>query len=159
MSQSVAGARNALFASLPGIFAGVQDGRGAPVLVSYGKPGSYQSDYIVALMNTRRPITRPTMGTARTRHTDAEFDLIVSCYVPGAEVVQQIATDAHDSLVDLLEAYFRVNPNEKLGGACMEAWVSNVDGPVPDTTADPGSKAITGRVAYSTVTVTARIRY
>lgn len=159
MTQSIKGTRAALLTALQTIFTGQVDGRGKPVQVTLGKPGVYQADYIVAVMNTRRPIQRPTMGTSRSRHSDAEIDVLISCYVPGAENVQSTALDACDDLTALIEAYFRTSPQETFGGACMEAWVSGVDGSNPEVVTDPKSKSVTGRLAYSTVTVTARIRY
>lgn len=161
MSQSIKGTRAALYAACRDtIYAGQTDGRGAPVLVTYGRPGTYQADYIIAVgMHTRQPVTRPTMGTGRSREKLAEIDVVVSVFVPGTEVAQQTASEACDDLAELLDAYFRTSPNETLGGACLEAWVSNIDGPAPDLVTNPETKAVMGRVAESVVTVTARIRY
>lgn len=160
MSQSTKAVRASLYAACTNtIYAGQVDGGGAPVLVTYGPPGSYQANYIVAIMGSRQPVTRPTMGTGRSREKMAEVDVVVSVFVPGTEVAQQTASEACDDLVDLLDSYFRTSPNETLGGACVEAWVSNVDGPTPDLVTNPETKAVMGRVAESIVTVTARIRY
>lgn len=160
MTQSIKATRANLFAACRDtIFTAQVDGNGKPVLVCYGRPGSYQANYIVAVMNTRQPITRPTMGTSRSREKEAQIDVVVSVYVPGTEVAQQTASEACDDLVELLDAYFRTSPNETLGGACREAWVSNIDGPVPDVATNPETKAVTGRIAESIVTVTARVRY
>lgn len=157
MSQSIKGARSALYDVAVALYGAQVDTSGRKVLVSYGKPGSYQPDFIVALMNTRQPITRPTMGTNRSREKEAEIDFLFSCYVPGAEVAQQVATEACDDLIELLDAHFRTAPNETLDGACREAWVSNVEGPVPDVITD--KTRVTGKVAEAIVTVTVRIRY
>lgn len=161
MTQTVKGTRAALYTACKNtIYAASVDGRGAPVLVTYGRPGSYQADYIVAVgMGTRQPITRPTLGTNRSRQKDVEIDVIVSVYVPGTEVAQQTASEACDDLTELLDTYLRTSPNETLGGACFDSWVSNIDGPVPDVVTNPETKAVTGRIAESVVTVTARIRY
>lgn len=160
MSQSVKGARDALYAVCGTIYTGVTDSSGAPVLVSYGPPGSYQSNNIVAVaMVTSRPITRPTMSTSRSRNADVLFEVWISAFVPGTEVAQQTATDACEDLIALLEARFRTTPNETLGDTCREAWVSNVDGPNPSLVTNPETKAVAGRTADAVVTITASIRY
>ena len=161
MTQSVKASRNALYAACQTIYAGQTDGNGAPVLVTFGRPGPYQANDIVAVgMATRRPITRPTAGTGRSRNTDAEIEVWFSVWVPGtAEVAQQSAVDECDDLIDLLEAYFRTSPQEALSGACRDAWVSNVDGPEAEPVKNPETKAVTGYLAAAIVTVTASIRY
>lgn len=159
MTQSMKGARDALYVACQGLYAAVMDSSGSPTLVSYGKPGNYQPQNIVAVMDCRRPkIERPTMGPARSRRVDAEIDVIFSIFVPGTEVAQPTASDACDDMTTQLEAYFRTSPNERLGGACFDAYVSSIDGPRADATvSDTG--AVTGRIAESIVTVTAKIDY
>jgi hypothetical protein len=160
MTQSIKGARDGLFTVCQALYAAATDSNVAPVLVTYGPPGAYQANNIVAVgMATRRPITRPTMGTTRSRNTDAEIEVWISVFVPGAETAQQTATDACEDLIDLLEARFRTSPNETLGDTCREAWVSDVDGPNPAVVTNPETKAVTGRTADAIVTVTASIRY
>lgn len=159
MSQSIKATRDALFAALGTIYTGVNAPDGSPTLVSYGNPGNYKPLQIVALMDTRRPITRPTLGPNRSRRSEAELDVVFSVFVPGAEVAQQTATDACEDLIALLESYFRTSPNERLGGVCREAWVSNVDGPHPQLVTTAEGKAVAGRTANATVTVTAAIDY
>jgi len=159
VSQSLKATRAGLLAACRTIYAASVDSSGAPVAVTDGPPGSLQPQIIVAVgMATRQPITRPTMGTGRSRDTEAQIDVIVSVFVPGAEVAQTTANDACDDLTDLLQAYFRVSGNESLGGGCRDAWVSNIEGPRPDVIPNE-SGGVAGRVAESVVTVTARIRY
>lgn len=160
MTQSVKASRAGLFTVCKTIFASSVDAYGAPVLVTYGPPGVNQPNNIVAVgMATRQPITRPTMGTNRSRDTHADIDIVISAYAPGDESVQQAACESCDDMAAQIEAYFRVQGNETLGGGCRDAWVSNIDGPTPAVAVHPESNAITGRVAQSTVTVTAAIRY
>jgi hypothetical protein len=158
MSQSIAAARDALFTALVALYAAENDTSGSPTLVSYGKPGNYQTQQIIAVMDTRRPVVRPTMGTNRSRRSPAEIDVIYSIFVPGAEVAQQTASDACDHLVGLLETYFRTAPNERLGGACRDAYVMNVDGPQPEIVATK-SGGVAGRTATSVVTVSLVLDY
>ena len=162
MTQSIKSARTALFtACRDTIFAGQVDGTGAPVLVTFGRPGKYQANYIVAVgMSTKRPIATPTMGTNRSREATAAIEVWFSTYVQGKpDVAQPAAMDACDDLIDLLEAHFRTSPNETLGGACRLALVTNADGPETEPLTNPETKAVTGYMAAAIVTVTASIRY
>jgi hypothetical protein len=160
MTQSIKATRAALFTVCQSVYGSSVDSHGAPVLVTYGPPGAYQANNIVAVgMATRQPIERPTMGTLRSREATAQIEIWVSVFVPGTEVAQQTASEACDDLVTLLETYFRTSPQEALSGACREAWISNVEGPTPDTVTNPETKAVAGRVADAVITVTASIRY
>lgn len=160
MTQSIKAVRAGLFvACRDTIFVGKVDSVGAPVLVTYGAPGSYQSQNIVAVgMTTRQPITQPTAGTGRSRDTHAELDTVISVYRAGADQQQAAAEDC-DDLALLLEAYFRTSPNERFSGACYASWVSNIDGPRIEASVNPESGAIAGYIAESVATVTASIRY
>jgi len=160
MTQSIKGCIAGIYTVCQTLYASSTDTSGSPVLVSYGPPGNYQPGAIVAVgMNVRQPIGRPTIGTNRSREKTAEIDIIVSVFVPGAEVAQQVATEACADLAELLDGYFRVAPQETLSGACREAWLSDISGPIPTVAVDPESGAVTGRVAEATATITARIRY
>lgn len=159
MTQSAKAARDALYVVCQSLYAAVTDSSGAPTLVAYGKPGSYQPQNIVAVTDTRRPtIERPTMGPARSRRARVEIDVIISIFVPGTEVAQQVASDQCDDMATQLETYFRTSPNETLGGSCFNTYVSAIDGPRPDV-ALTESGSVSGRIAESTVTVTAQIDY
>lgn len=160
MTQSTSAVRAALLAGCETLFADETDTNGAPVLVCLGEPGSYQPDYIVAVaMATRQPVTRPTMGTSRSRERMAEVDVVFSTYVAGDEAASVSAADACESLVDAFETWIRTKPNEALGGACTDAWVSNIDGPRIQAARAIEGSGVTGRVAESVVTITTRIRY
>lgn len=161
MTQSIKGVRAALFAACQTLYGSSRDSVGGEVLVSYGFPGSYQPQTIVAVgLTSRQPVTRPTLGTNRSRDKVAQVDVTISVYRAGAaENVQQAATEDCDDLVLLLEAYFRTSPNEALGGACRDAWVSEIDGPNLDPATQLDSGAVTGYTAEAVVTVTANIRY
>jgi hypothetical protein len=156
MTQSVQGAWDALYTALQGLFPG-----SAGWFVSAGDPGEYQPDLIVAMMGIRSPITRPTMGTNRSRDKRIEIDVVVSVYMHGGIEAQQPAMQAAWSAADQIEAYIRTSPNEKLGGACYDAFVEQgamtpsvsyervdgIEGLVP-----------AGRIADIALTVQARIR-
>lgn len=159
MPQSIQGALSGLFAACQGIYTGVPNLEGGDIAVTYGPPGSDQPSSIVAVgMSIRQPVTRPTLGPARSREKFAELDVLIGTWVPGGYTAQRTATEGCMALVELLEAYFRVPGAETLGGGCMDAWVSFVDGPNPDVSTHPDTGAATGRYARATATVTARIR-
>lgn len=153
MTQSLAGVRAALLAACETLFADSRDTGEAPVLVTLGTPGSYQPDYIVAVaVDTRQPRTRMAFGLGERT---AEVDTIFSTYVPGDEAATTTAAIAADDLVDLLEAW--VAGNKELGGACMDATVTNIAGPSLVAVEHPETHAVTGRLATCVVTITARI--
>lgn len=159
MAQSIKQARAGLYAACQSTFGSSTGPDGSPVLVTLGPPGVNVPAALVAVaMNTRQPITRPTMGPRRTREKEVEFDVVISVWSGGTESVQQSLMDAVDDLSELLESYFRTAGNETLGGGCFDSWVSSIDGPAPDVTVDPQSGAVSGRQAESVITVTARIR-
>lgn len=119
MAQSVSGAWDALYAALQGLFPA-----SSGWFVSAGDPGDYQPDMIVAMMGVRCPITQPTLSTNRSRDKRIEIDVVFSVYVAGGTEAQQPANQAAWAAVDALETYLRTSPNEKLGGACYNAFVS-----------------------------------
>lgn len=158
MAQSIAGVLDALYSSFATIFAGSVGPDGQPVLVSFGDPGQYQPSAIVAIMDTTTQISRPTLGTNRSREMAADVSIIISVYTPGDESAQQVSTDAAFALLTVLEQNLRTSPNERLGGASRDAWVSKAD-PIATVAVDPASNLPTGRVTEIHVTVTALVRY
>jgi hypothetical protein len=164
MAQSVAGTIVALTDACVSIYADVVGPDEQAVLVSPGAPGQYQPAAIVAVgWEVRTPITRPTMGAGRSRDTQAEIDVLMSVWVPGDETAQPVANTAVYALLALLETYLRTSPNEVLGGACRDSYVSNAvlqPDITYEATDDPSDEPVpTGRVASLTVTVTTIIRY
>jgi hypothetical protein len=158
MTQSLVGVLDAIFAAFTTAYAASTGPDGSPVLVSFGDPGSYQPAAIVALMETRIEVGRPTMGTARSREMVAESDLIVSVYAEGDQTRQQVATDSALALVTILEQYLRTSPNEGLGGASYDSWMSQLK-VVPSVAYDPASQSPIGRVTECLATITTKIRY
>ena len=158
MAQSIAGVLDALYASFTTIYAGSVGTDSSPVLVSFGDPGQYQPSAIVAIMDTTTQISRPTLGTNRSREMAAEITVVISVYTPGDESAQQTSTDCAFGLLTALEQNLRTSPNERLGGASRDAWVSKAD-PVATVATDPESGAPTGRVMEIHVIVTAIVRY
>lgn len=117
----------------------------APVLVSYGNPGSYQPDVIVGVHDVRVKITRPTMSTARPREEAAEIDVRFSVYVAMGDTAQQQATETAVGMLTTFSNYFKTRPNETLGGTCREAWVSSYE-LTEDVAVDPEMN-VAGRLA------------
>lgn len=150
--SAVPAAKAALVTALQGMFP-------APVLVSYGLPGSYQPDVIVAVMDARIAIERPVMSPGRPREEVSEIDVLLSVWRAGTESVQQAATEQAFSMLGTFADYFKTSPNEKLGVASIrESWVSGYELGEAESL-DPNSGAPTGRVAEirAVVTVKARI--
>lgn len=159
MAQSIKAARQGLLAACQSIYNGQTGLDGSPVLVTLGPPGTNApSAVVIVAAETRQPVDRPTAGTGRSREKEAEFDVVINVWTGGTETAQQAAIEKADDLSEMLEAYFRTQGQETLGGGCREAWVSGIAGPTPDLTIDPASGAVSGRQAESVVTVTARIR-
>ena len=158
MTQSIAGVLDAMLASFTTIYAGSVGTDSEPVLVSFGDPGQYQPSAIVAIMDTTTQISRPTLGTNRSREMAAEVSVIISVYTPGDESAQQLSTDCAFGLLTVLEGSLRASPGERFGGASRDAWVSKAD-PVATVATDPESGAPTGRVTEIHAIVTALIRY
>lgn len=166
MAQSTEALLVALFATARDtIYVGQVGTDGQPVLVSDGEPGLAQPFSIVAV-NTeiRMPITRPTMGTGRSREQVVEVDCVISVYVAGGAEAQSTANAGALALQRLFEAYFRTG-DITLGGACYDAWVSysrlvpSIAWSRPQSE-DPEIRPVaTGRLSTAFLTVTARVRY
>jgi hypothetical protein len=151
MPQSVTAVWSNLYTACQGLFP-------APTLVSFGDPGAYQPDVIVAVMGGKIPVARPTMGTNRSREKTCDVEVMISVYIPGDNQQSQVAAwTAAQAMSDQLEAYFRTAGNETLSGACREAYVSDT---VVDLSnirdADSGNQS--GSIAEITATVTAYVR-
>lgn len=134
----------------------------AGALVTFGQPGDYLPDLIVAVMECRTPILRPTQGTGRSREKAAEIDIVFSVFAAGGPEVAQAANAAAWEAADQLETWLRADPNQRLGGACRDAWVSNCVA-TPDIAWDRvdgiAAPIPAGRVVAVTATVRADIRY
>lgn len=165
MAQSIGATVANLYTACKDVVYAAQTGPDEqPVQVAFGDPGKYPVAAIVVVpMDVRMPVTRPTMGTGRSREQTAEIDLIISVFVGGGEEAQPLAIAAALDLQGLIESHFRTSPNETLTGACREAHVSNAR-LVPNiayaANEDPEVRPVAiGRTADITVTVTASIRY
>lgn len=164
MTQSIDGTLSALFAACQSAYGATNGPDGAKVLVALGEPGQYQPAAIVAVgMAVRMPISRPTMGTGRSREIAAEIDVVASVFVAGGEEAQVTANLAALGLQSQLETYLRTGTNNTLGGACRDAYVSRAE-LIPSLARqavdDPAMPAqITGRIADNVLTVTAHVRY
>lgn len=158
MAQSLAGVLNTLYSSFVTLYAGSTGTDSSPVLVTFGPPGQYQPSAIVAVMDVRATIERPTLGSARSREMKAEVDVVFSVYTPGGEEAQQTSTDSALALLATLETNLRTSPNERLSGAARDAWVSAAN-LTASIAVDPASNTPTGRVTEIPTTVTALIRY
>ena len=119
----------------------------APTLVTYGAPGSYLPDEIAAVMGQRIEVTRPTMGTNRSREET------VSVFMPGADEAQRDATERAYAMALQLDERLRSAPNEALSGACRDAWTVRGELVESRYTSSPGGGSVSGRLAELTVVV------
>ncbi len=125
----------------------------APTLVTYGAPGSYLPDEIVAVMGQRIEVTRPTMGTNRSREETVETDVTFSVFMPGADEAQRDATERAYTMALQLDERLRSAPNEALSGACRDAWTVRGELVESRYTSSPGGGSVSGRLAELTVVV------
>lgn len=126
------------------------------LVVTYGLPGQRQPAEIVAVLDQRTEIDRPTHGPSRSREDTVATEVRVSVYRPGDETVQKLVTDRAWEIVDAIAQHFRARPAETLGGVCRDAWVSGADsteGLVRDV------DVVEGRLCEIAVTVTTQARY
>lgn len=160
MAQSVTASLQALTQVLVDMHDGEPD-----TLVTLGDPGNYQPDLLISVMGVVGPVTRPTMrgvSTAkRTRDKQILVEVLISAYAPGGPEAQAVANDAAWGAAELLEDYFRVSPNETLGGACYDAFVAQHDlqpGIAWEDVDGADAPVAAGRVAVVTTTVQISIR-
>lgn len=162
MPQSLVGVLDGLYAACQTVYASTVAGDGSPVFVSLGDPGQYQPLAIVAVMDAApsQNVTRPTLGTNRSRELAADISVMFSVYTPGGNEAHKTSLDLVATLIRQLEAYFQVSPNERMSDACRDSWVSGISGPTGSIVYDPNQTTVpTGRVVEATATVTALIRY
>lgn len=125
-------------------------------VVCYGDPGSYVPNTVVSIGDQQFDLERPTSGT-RSREEVVRTEVTVTAFAAGGEEAQQIATDEAYDLVLQLDNYLRVSPQEALGGACREAFVS--DGALVEAKVKGKSGAgLAGRLSAVSITVTSRHR-
>jgi hypothetical protein len=158
MTQSIAGVYDAMFSSFTTLYANSIGTDGAPVLVTFGPPGQYEPSAIVAIQKAAGQITRPTMGTNRSREMAADIDIWISVFTSGDETAQQVSTDCAFDLLTLLEQNLRTAPNERFGGVCRDATISGAD-PEFTVAVDPATGNPAGRVTDIHATLSALIRY
>jgi hypothetical protein len=162
MVQSLTGVLDGLYAACQVAYIDSTADDGSPVAVYMGDPGQYQPQAIVAVTDCGpgQQIGRPTLGTSRSRELICETLIMISVYTPGGNEAHKSSLDQVTDLVRRFEDHIRVSPNEKLGGACYDSWVSALAGPVGSVAYDPAEPTIvTGRTVDATMTVTAKIRY
>ncbi len=162
MAQSLVGVLDGLYAACLSAYASSVAADGSPVAVFLGDPGQYQPQAIVAVTDCApgQQVTRPTMGTSRSREMQVETSVMISVYTPGGDEAHKTSLDQVATLIRILEEYLRTSPHEKLGGACYDSWVSALAGPVGSKVGDVDDPSIViGRTVDATVNVTARVRY
>lgn len=127
-------------------------------LTTHSTPDPNLPNDVVSVGAQRFEVSKPTMGTNRSREEVVETDVMFSCYRPGDEKAQRIATTQAFTMALALDEWFRTKPNEELGGACREAWVSGGELDESKVVPAEGGTAVQGRMATLVVTVTTRAR-
>lgn len=124
--------------------------------VCYGDPGSYVPNTVVSIGDQQFTLEKATMGP-RSREEVVQTEVTISVFAAGGEDAQEIATgEAYDLLLQL-DNYLRTKPNEALGDACREAWVS--EGALVEAKVKGKSgSGIAGRLSAVSATVTSRHR-
>ena len=104
-------------------------------------------------MGQRIEVTRPTMGTNRSREETVETDVTFSVFMPGADEAQRDATERAYAMALQLDERLRSAPNEALSGACRDAWTVRGELVESRYTSSPGGGSVSGRLAELTVVV------
>ena len=125
-----------------------------PTLVCWGPPTSYQPADIVSVGGQVIEFGAAPMATTRPREEIVQTAVTFSSFTASE---QQAATVRAFELYDVLADHFKTGPNETLGGACREAFVSGLEVEEFVTSAAVGS-GVMGRTTAITATVTTRTR-
>lgn len=142
-STQGAALKAALFSALPGVAA-----LAAPVLITYGLPGKYQPDDILAILDSDGDSVHATIGSPRSREETIRQTFTASCYRGGDS--QQLATERAFALMDAVVEWCR-NTDPTVGGTVRSM--------LPDVTwALEESVEEQGRVADLTFTLTFNAR-
>ncbi len=120
------------------------------VLVTYGAPGRYQPDDIVAVMDIESDSEAATISPNRAREETLSLTVVASCY-RGGEDTQQVCTERAYVLIDIVEAYLRTT-DPTVGGT-----VRGLLGPVSYSLEESLSEQGRTSEVTATFTVYARI--
>lgn len=137
------------------IYAAAQSIYSSPTLVTYGGPGSYKPDEIVAVMGQRTVNAMGPMSSARKRDENVETVVVISVYRAGSETVQQAATERAYALLDLLVEYVRTHETLGVTG-CREARVTEHE--LDEVTTYSRENKPTGRASSIAAVVTTTTR-
>ena len=125
-----------------------------PTLVCWGPPTSYQPADIVSVGGQVVEFGAAPMAPTRPREEIVQTAVTFSSFTASE---QQVATVRAFELYDVLADHFKTGPNETLGGACREAFVSGLE--VEEFVTSPAvGGGVMGRTTAITATVTTRTR-
>lgn len=117
-----------------------------PVFVSYGHPGTYRTDDMVAVMDARSSQAHVVMTPTRPRDETVEVDVVFSTF---RDDTQDVVTARAFAMLALLETYIRSDPSAGISGGRM-ALVHDY--------ALAEQAGVSGRVAEIAVKVTLTVR-
>lgn len=125
---------------------------GENVHVSYGIPGTYQPDDLVAVMGSRTVNNRGPMSTGRLRDETVETIVLFSCQRNGDYTQQQVATERAFELLDMLQDYLRTGSQITLTDTTREARVTEHE--LDEVVAQNQQGAVIGRRAIVAAVIT-----
>ena len=126
----------------------------SPTLVCWGPPTSCQPADIVSVGGQVVEFGAAPMAPTRPREEIVQTAVTFSSFTAGE---QSTATARAFELYDVLADHFKTGPNETLGGACREAFVSGLE--VEEFVTSPAvGGGVMGRTTAITATVTTRTR-
>lgn len=128
-------------------------------LTTHSTPGDNLPDDVMSVGAQRFDLTKPTLGTNRSREEVVETDVTFSCYRAGDDTAQPLATAAAFGMALKLDEYLRTGDGPKMGGATYDAWTTG--GELTESKVVPpagGGTGVTGRLATLVVTITTKAR-
>jgi len=126
---------------------------GDSVGVSFGHPGTNQTNDIVAFLGVRVEQDPATFGTNRSREEVLTLTVVISCYRGGGAALEKVCSDRAYELLRILETYVRVT-DTTLGGVVRHCFLTAHES---DGATDPRSLA-KGRTIEIAAVFTAHAR-
>lgn len=88
------------------------------VLCSYGQPGNYMPDDVVAWRGVQSSHVPATIGPQRSRHETLTVEVVISCWRGGGPEMELVCAQRAYKILRAIEYYARVT-DTTLGGAVL----------------------------------------
>jgi len=99
---------------------------GQRVLVSFGTPGTWEPDEIVAVGRVSESQDQATMGTNRSREEVIELEVVISVARGGGPEMERVCSDRCYEILRLIERHFRMD-DVTVGGTVRECFLKSHD--------------------------------